>query len=145
MIGSDRGVGVVQGQMLQQSIGAERVAMINYVAAKLPLRYDKQGGFLAADRTNNMDSTFLKMKIGPTKFATPRWELMAQYWQDAFNVFEEESSSGRKLYRKDEGTCDDWFHSVVFANIAYMCASGQFAYIDEVPQHIYDQYTDDNY
>lgn len=142
MICSDRGVGVLQGQLLQQALGPERVAMVNYVAAKVYLSYNRQGNFIAADRTQAIDTAFLKMKMGQDKFSTPCWDIMTPYWQDAFNVFEEETLSGRRIYQKDEGTCDDWLHSISFAVIAQMCVTGQFRYADEVPQHVYDMYED---
>jgi hypothetical protein len=131
MIGSDRGVGVLQGQMMKQHLGDDRVAMVNYVAASSYLRWDKKGLYYAADRTMNMDTVVLKAKMGIAKFETPCWELMNNFWDDALNVFEEESHSGRRLYRKDEDLTDDWLHSVVFGNIAAQVVKGQFTSVDE--------------
>jgi hypothetical protein len=131
MLGSDRGVGVLQGQIMQRDLGDDRVNMINYVAAKSQLRWDKEGGFWAADRTMNIDTTVVRAKMGITRFETPAWSLMSEYWQDALNVFEEETLAGRRVYRKDEDLTDDWLHSVTFANIAYMIVRGDFTYIDD--------------
>jgi hypothetical protein len=133
MVGSDRGVGVLQGQMLKQHLGDDKVVMVNYVAAKAALRFDKAGNFYAADRTMNIDTVVVKAKIGRTKLETPSWTLMAEYWQDALNMFEEETLSGRRVYRKDEDLCDDWCHSVVFGNIAAQVIRGEFTFIDETP------------
>lgn len=133
MIGSDRGVGVLQGQLFKQHLGSEKVAMINYVSAKMQLRWDKVGQFFAADRTMSIDKAIIKAKMGITKFETPCWDLMANFWDDALNVFEEESLSGKRLYRKEEDLCDDWLHSVVFADIAYQVLKGEFSSVDEVP------------
>lgn len=132
LIGSDRGVGVLQGQLLKRSLGDDKVVMVQYCAAKTPLRYERVGQYMAADRTMAMDMSILKMKLGIDKFETPCWELMAQYWVDALAVYEEESLSGRRLYRKDEGVPDDWLHSVVFGQVAYMMVTGQFTYVDNV-------------
>jgi len=132
ILGSDRGVGVLQGQLFQQHLGEDRVCMVQYVAAKNALRWDKVGGFYAADRTMSIDTIVLKAKIGPAKFETPSWELMSGFWEDALNVYEEESHTGRRLYRKDEDLTDDWLHSIVFANVAYMVANGEFVYVDDV-------------
>jgi hypothetical protein len=129
-IGSDRGVGVLQGQLMQQDLGTERVNMINYVAAKTQLRWDREGVFFAADRTMNMDTMLLKSKMGISKFETPSWNIMSEYWQDALNIFEEETQAGRRVFRKDADATDDWFHSIVFANIAYMIVQGQFSYVE---------------
>jgi hypothetical protein len=60
---------------------------------------------------------------------------MSEFWQDALNIFEEESVTGRRLYKKDEDLCDDWFHSVVFANIAYMVLKGEFTTVDEIKEN----------
>lgn len=134
LVGSDRGVGQLQAELLRQSLGNDRVLPIQYVAAKIPLRYDTAGGFLAADRTMTIDSVILKMKSGRSKFETPKWEQMGSpYWSDALSIFEEESQAGRRLYRKDEGATDDSLHSTVFGHIAYMCVSGQFS-LDTIPR-----------
>lgn len=132
MVGSDRGVGVLQGQLFKQHLGEEKVAMVNYVSAKNALRWDKIGGYYAADRTMNIDTMILKAKIGKTKFETPCWNLTAPFWDDALNVFEEESLSGKRLYRKDPDVTDDWLHSIVFANVAAMVVQGHFVTVDEV-------------
>ena len=134
MVGTDRGVGQLQTELLRQSLGSHRVVSVQYVAAKQPLRYDRQGGFLAADRTAVMDMVILKMKMGKDKFETPAWAITADpFWKDALSIYEEESLSGRRLYRKDEGATDDSFHSVTFGHVAYMCVSGQFN-LDTLPQ-----------
>lgn len=133
MIGSDRGVGVLQGQMMKQHLGDDRVAMVNYVSAKAPLRWDKIGLFYAADRTMNIDTMIVKAKMGRTKFETPCWDLTGDFWNDALNVFEEESLAGKRLYRKDPDVTDDWLHSVVFGNIAAMVVRGEFVTVDETP------------
>jgi hypothetical protein len=134
MIGSDRGVGVLQGQMMKRHLGEDRVNMVNYVSAKHTLRWDKDGQFFSADRTTNMDTMFLKAKMGADRFSSPAWSLTGDFWQDALNIFEEESHTGKRLYRKDEDLCDDWFHSIVFANIAHMVVKEEFVYQDEPAQ-----------
>ena len=142
MVGSDRGVGQLQFELLRKSLGAHRIVPIQYVAAKQMLRYDMQGGFLAADRTQVMDRMFLRMKIGKTKFETPSWDLMSGFWVDALSIYEEESIAGRKLYRKDEATCDDWFHSCVFAHTAWMCVSGEYDLRDQIAYTAQDEMGD---
>ena len=126
----DRGVGVFQGQVLQRGVGIDKVSMINYVAAKTNLRYDKQGNYYAADRTLAIDTMVLKIKLGITKIESPSWSLMETFWNDALHVYEEESHSGRRLYKRDDDAPDDFLHSLVFANIAYMIVKGEFVYQD---------------
>lgn len=132
MLASDRGVGQLQVELLRKSIGHDKVNSVQYVAAKSTLRWDKDGQFFSADRTTNMDTMVLKAKLGRDRIETPSWNLMSDFWQDALNIFEEESVTGRRLYKKDEDLCDDWFHSAVFANIAYMVLKGEFTTVDEV-------------
>lgn len=132
MVGSDRGVGQLQYELLKNSLGPHRVIPIQYCAAKKMLRYDTAGAYLAADRSQIMDLVFLKMKLGRDKFETPSWERMTEFWPDALSIFEEESLSGRRLYRKDDGACDDWFHSVVFGHTAWMVVTGQFELLDQM-------------
>lgn len=127
---SDRGVGVLQGQLLEKSLGLDRVSMVQYVTAKAPLRYDNAGRYFAADRTMIMDTSILKMKLGPTKFVTPCWNLMADFWKDALALYEEETLSGKRVYRKDETACDDWAHSVVFAHTAWMYLVGDYQFVE---------------
>lgn len=127
---SDRGVGVLQGQLLAQSLGADRTCMVQYTAAKVPLRYDQQGQYLSADRTMLMDTTILKMKMGKDKFNTPCWSLMSEFWADALALFEEETLAGRRVYRKDEYLPDDWAHSVVFAHSAFMMLIGDYKFVE---------------
>ena len=130
MIGSDRGVGVLQGQLLQQNIGKDRVSMINYVAAKHHLRWIADAGFYAADRTMSIDTMILKAKMGPGRFETPCWDLTQEFWNDALALTEEETQAGRRVYRREEGVPDDWAHSITFANIAYMVVKGDFVFVD---------------
>jgi len=131
MIGSDRGVGVLQGKLMKQDLGNDKVAIINYVASNSTLRYDGKEDFYAGDRTQLMDTMLIKTKLGRRKIECPKWEIMAQFWQDALHLYEEESISGRRLFRKDEDGTDDFFHSLTFGNIAYMILKGQFTYRDK--------------
>lgn len=132
-IGSDRGVGVLQCQLLAQAIGMDRVFPINYVNAKIQLRYDKQGNYFAADRTMNMNSIITKMKIGRTMFECPAYETTSNpFWNDCLAIFEEETLSGKLVYRHDEDIPDDSFHSVVFGYIAFMVLTNNFVYVDRV-------------
>jgi len=130
-IASDRGVGVLQGQLMKRALGDDKVSMINYVAAKANLRFDKEGNYFAADRTLAIDTAVIKIKMGPSKLESPAWSLMETFWNDALHIYEEESHSGRRLYRKDEDGTDDFLHSLVFANIAHMIVKGDFTYQDK--------------
>lgn len=131
MMGSDRGVGVLQAQLIQKDLGADKVHMVQYCASKNQLRWDKPGGYFAADRTMNIDTVVLRAKMGPTRFETPSWNLMMPFWSDALNVFEEETQAGRRVYRKDPDLTDDWLHSVVFATIADMVLREDFVYLED--------------
>jgi hypothetical protein len=128
-IGADRGVGVVQVQLLQEALGVDRVIPINYVAAKIRLRWDNQGGFMAADRTQAMDNIFMKIRLGIERIETPSYTLTEAYWKDALDIFEEEGRSHRKLYRHHPDEPDDWFHSLVFGNIAYQYLRGEYEFL----------------
>jgi hypothetical protein len=133
MLASDRGVGVLQAQLLQRALGKDQANMIQYVAAKHPLRWDRIGSFFSADRTMAMDHMIIKAKLGRDKFETPAWSLTGEFWQDALNVFEEETQAGRRVYRKDEDLTDDSLHSWVFADVASQILRQEFTYLDEVP------------
>lgn len=127
-IGSDRGVGVLQGQLMKRALGDERVSMINYVTAKNNLRFDREGNYYAADRTLAIDTAVIRIKMGPARIESPCWEIMKTFWSDALHIYEEESHTGRRLYRKDDDGTDDFLHSLVFALIGYMIVKGEFTY-----------------
>ena len=130
LIASDRGVGVLQVQILQRDLGEDKVVPINYVSAKTHLRWDRAGRYYSADRTMNIDTMVMKMKIGKAKFETPAWEIMAPFYKDALAIFEEETQAGKRVYRHEEDEPDDWLHSIVFANIGHMIMREDFKYID---------------
>lgn len=130
IVASDRGVGVLQCQLLQNEMGRDMVAPINYVAAKAALRWDGAGQYFAADRTMCIDSVVMKMKLGPSSFETPSWGITAGFWRDALSVHEEETRAGRRIYCKNPDLPDDWLHSVVFANIGLMILRKEFKYVE---------------
>ncbi len=116
---------------MQRALGNDHVSMINYVAAKTNLRYDKQGNFYAADRTLAIDTAVIKVKMGMSRLECPSWTVMDPFWQDALHIYEEESHSGRRLYRKDADSPDDFIHSLTFAFLSFMILKGEFTYQDE--------------
>lgn len=131
IIGSDRGVGVVQVQTLQRRLGFKKVVAINYVSAKVSVRYDTPGQFIAADRTRAIDGVIMKIRQGRERFETPSYQLTKPLWQDGLNIYEEETSVGSRVYRHHPEETDDWLHSLVFANVAYQYAIGDFSFNDE--------------
>jgi len=130
MIASDRGVGVLQVQLLQQALGANRVIAIQYVSAKNKLRWDNKGQFLAADRTQAIDNVLMKIRLGRKRLETPNWTMMEQFWQHALAVFEEETMSGKRVFRHHPDEPDDWLHALVFGNIGYQFMSGDYTFLE---------------
>lgn len=131
IIGADRGVGVVQVQTLQRRLGFKKVVPINYVHAKVSVRWDQQGQFIAADRTRALDSVLMKIRLGIERFETPSYNLTKGFWMDALEIYEEETSVGTRVYRHHPECPDDWIHSVAFAYIAYQYMTGDFTFTDE--------------
>ena len=125
MIGSDRGVGVLQGELMQKSFGHSKVVMVQYVTSSRRLRWDAGGNFLAADRTQAMDNAMMKCRLGQARLQTPCWELTEGIWGDALSIYEEESRIGKRLYRKQPSIPDDWFHSFTFACAAWNYLNGE--------------------
>lgn len=130
IIASDRGVGVLQAQLLQREFGTRACLPINYVAAKTHYKWDGVGGFMAADRTQAIDNMIVKIKSGKARFECPAWSVTAPLWADALNIYEEETQAGKRVYRKDPETTDDFLHSLVFANIGYQIISGDYSFLD---------------
>jgi hypothetical protein len=129
-IGSDRGVGVLQGQLLQQALGPTKLMMINYVSSKARLRYDIKNSYLAADRTQAIDNVIMKIRYGRDRFETPSWDLTSNYWRDGLSIYEEETLSGNRVYRHHPDEPDDWLHSIVFGNIAYQYLNRDFTFTE---------------
>lgn len=131
IISSDRGVGVLQVQLMQQKLGHDKVIPVNYVAAKTKLRWDAVGQFLAADRTQAIDNVVMKVRKGRDRIEVPCWKLTSSFWEDALSIYEEENFDGsRRLYRRDPDIPDDWFHSLVFGNIGYQYLTGDFTFTE---------------
>jgi len=130
IVASDRGVGVLQAEIMQQRLGPDKVIMCQYVSSNARLSWNTQGGFLSADRTRAMDNVMMKMRLGPERFLTPAWNLTEGYWGDALAIYEEESRTGKRLYIKDPSIPDDWFHSVVFANLGYQYICGDYTFTE---------------
>lgn len=128
--GSDRGVGVLQAELLQDSLGFQKVVMVQYVSASLRLRWDSKGLFLAADRTRCMDIAMQKMRRGQAKFETPSWERTAHLWEHALAIYEEETLVGKRVYRHPDDEPDDWFHSICFALIGVEYMTGNYAFVE---------------
>lgn len=134
-IGSDRGVGVLQCQLLAQSLGSDHVFPINYVNSKVPIRFDAAGQYFAADRTMMIDIMVMKAKLGRSHFETPAWSITCSpFWEDWLSMFEEETLAGKRVYRHDEEKPDDSAHSVIFGNIAFKIINGEYTRLDEIPE-----------
>jgi hypothetical protein len=113
----DRGVGVLQGQLLEKDLGTDVVTMMQYVTSKPDARFESVGNFISLDRTRAMGRTLFYMKQGRKFFETPCFEASEDFWKDAFNLVDEETASGKIVFRHDGP--DDWFHSITFALAGY--------------------------
>jgi hypothetical protein len=130
IVASDRGVGVLQAELMANKLGRDKVIMCQYVTSNTRLYWNSNGNFLAADRTQAMDNVMMKMRLGVHRFATPNWNLTEGLWNDALAIYEEETRTGRRLYIKDPNIPDDWFHSVVFANLGYQYLTGDYTFVE---------------
>lgn len=131
LVGADRGVGVMQVQTMQRRLGFQKVVPINYVSAKVSVRWDQPGQFIAADRTRAMDNIVAMIRQGMERFETPKYELMKGFWSDALSIYEEETMVGTRVYRHHPEEPDDWFHTAVFARVAWQYTTGDFTFVDE--------------
>lgn len=131
LISSDRGVGIVQVQTLQRRLGFKKVIPVNYVSSKVSVSWNDKSLFLAADRTRAMDDIVMKIKQGRSRFETPSYDFMKNFWKDALNIYEEETSAFTRVYRHHPSEPDDWFHSCVFAHLGYRYLTGDYLFRDE--------------
>ncbi len=115
LISSDRGMGHVQGLTFQRDLGLEKCAMIQYVSSKMRLRWDPDGLFWSANRTQAIDKFVHTVKQGRNGLESPCLELTEHLWSDVFNIYDHETLSGNRVYKKDPEKTDDFAHSLTFA------------------------------
>ena len=113
----DRGVGVLQAQLLERELGSDVVTMMQYVNSKPEARFEASANYISIDRNHAMSRAVYYMKQGRASFETPAFEVTEEFWKDAFNLVDEETASGKLVFRHDGP--DDWFHSITFALAGY--------------------------
>jgi len=112
----DRGEGHLPNKIVQQAMGRTRVAQVSYGMQAKPIVWAEDADCYRADRTTLMDNYFMVLKRGGVIY--PRINYMKDPITDVLNLYEEVTSSGRKVWRHAPTQPDDCFHAQLFAWLA---------------------------
>ncbi|MBU1891248.1 phage terminase large subunit family protein [Patescibacteria group bacterium] len=112
----DRGEGHLANNLLAQRLGQHRVHQASYGSQATPLSWNAKGQFYTVDRTTMMDNYFMVLKRGGVEF--PRLEHMREVIMDILNIYEEVTTSGKKVWRHSQTLPDDAFHAQLFGWLA---------------------------
>ena len=124
-VGADYGNGYVYNQYLRKALGLDRVYVFQYVASRAFVTYNTQGGHYTVDRTNIMNLLFMSLK--QRKFVFPKLNSCGAYFDDIMSIYEDEiraPSGSRKVFRRSHDQPDDFFHSLLYADLAYKLSNG---------------------
>lgn len=116
----DAGAGAMQNGTMRQHLGAHRVTQVQYGSQKEALTWNGMDRH-QADRTTVIDNYLLMLKRGAVEYG--RREEMKTAIDDVMNVFEEVTSSGKKVWRHAPTRPDDCLHAQVFGWLAWKIAT----------------------
>lgn len=115
MIVGDAGEGSLPNSMLRESLGMHRVFPVQYGSFAKALAWNGVDRYLA-DRTTLIDNYMMYLKREAAVF--PDYGQMQQPIQDILNVFEEVTTSGKKVWRHSPQLPDDCLHAQLFGWLA---------------------------
>lgn len=116
MIVGDAGEGSLPNSMLREALGAHRVIAVQYGSFAKAMHWNGVDRY-HADRTTLIDNYMMYLKRGAVVYAA--YEIMQQPIQDILNVFEEVTSSGKKVWRHSPQLPDDCLHAQLFGWLAF--------------------------
>ena len=124
----DSGEGALANSVLKNKIGAQRMFQVQYGGGndgRKPIYWNGKDRYLA-DRTVVIDNFLYDVKCGRVVF--PHENQSKKAFSDMLNVFEEVTSSGRKVWKHPPNMPDDALHAQVFAWIAYRVVSRNLSF-----------------
>lgn len=125
MIVGDAGEGSLPNSMLREKLGMHRVFPVQYGSFAKALAWNGVDRYLA-DRTTLIDNYMMYLKREAVIF--PEYGQMTQPIQDILNVFEEVTSSGRKVWRHSPQLPDDCLHAQLFGWLALKLATADLKF-----------------
>lgn len=126
MVMGDAGEGALANAMLRERLGAHRVVQVRYMNLSKPIDWNPNTSCYHVDRTTMIDNyaRFLmhKQAIYPEiKEATPAIN-------DILNVYEEVTSTGKKVWRHAPTQPDDCLHAQLFGWLAWKVQVGDMQF-----------------
>jgi hypothetical protein len=116
MIVGDAGEGSLPNSMLREALGMHRVFPVQYGSFNKALAWNGVDRYLA-DRTTLIDNYMMYLKREAAIY--PEYSHMMQPIQDILNVFEEVTTSGKKVWRHSPQLPDDCLHAQLFGWLAF--------------------------
>lgn len=115
MVVGDAGEGSLPNSMLREALGMHRIFPVQYGSFAKALAWNGVDRYLA-DRTTLIDNYMMHLKREAAIY--PPYGETLQPIQDILNVFEEVTSSGKKVWRHSPQLPDDCLHAQLFGWLA---------------------------
>lgn len=116
MIVGDAGEGALPNSTMKSRFGQHRVSMVQYGANPVPCKWNGLDRYLC-DRTTLIDNYLMLLKRKGAQY--PPYEQMKEPIKDILNVYEEVTTSGRKVWRHSPSLPDDALHAQIFGWFAF--------------------------
>jgi phage terminase large subunit GpA-like protein len=116
LVVGDAGEGALPNSTLKEQLGAHRVTMVQYGALGQPIKWNGIDRYLA-DRTTMIDNYLMFLKRQGAQY--PPYESCKEPIKDILNVYEEVTSSGKKIWRHAPSQPDDALHGQLFGWFAW--------------------------
>ena len=116
LVVGDAGEGALPNATLRDRLGAHRVTMVQYGAQAQPAKWNGVDRY-TADRTTMIDNYLMFLKRKAAEYA-PRDEMRDPI-KDILNVYEEVTTSGKKVWRHSPQLPDDCLHAQLFGWFAH--------------------------
>jgi len=115
MVVGDAGEGALPNSMLRESLGTHRVMAVQYGAFAKALSWNGSDRY-HIDRTTMIDNYMMYLKREAAVY--PPYEQTQTPIQDILNVYEEVTTSGKKVWRHSPQLPDDCLHAQLFGWLA---------------------------
>lgn len=116
MVIGDAGEGALPNATLRARLGAHRVTMVQYGALAQPIKWNGLDRYLA-DRTTLIDNYLMFLKRGAAVYPPP--DESREAIKDILNIYEEVTTSGKKVWRHSPQLPDDCLHAQLFGWFAH--------------------------
>jgi len=127
MVVGDAGEGALPNAMLRDAVGHHRCTMVQYGAFSKPVQWNNVDRY-HGDRTSLIDNYMMQLKHKRIEYASIQEMEISN--RDVLNVYEEVTTSGRKVWRHSPQQPDDCLHAQLFAWLAGKMVLGDLRLYD---------------